>query len=148
MLWDVNWGAVDILIIDMPPGTGDAQLGLAQDIKPKGAVIISTPQDLALADARKGVAMFGKVDIEILGLIENMSVFICDNCGEPHHIFGHGGAQAEAKALGIPFLGQAPLSMAIRESGDSGVPIALGEGEEAQMFADIARQLWDRLSQA
>jgi ATP-binding protein involved in chromosome partitioning len=147
MLWDVNWRALDILIIDMPPGTGDAQLGLAQDIKPHGAVIVSTPQDLALADARKGAAMFGKVDIEILGLIENMSLFICNSCGEHHHIFGHGGAQAEAKRLGIPFLGQAPLSLAIRESGDAGVPIALGEGEEAKIFANMARQLWDGLPQ-
>ena len=139
MLWDVNWGQLDYLIIDMPPGTGDAQLGLAQDIKPKGAIIISTPQDLALADARKGVKMFEKVDIPILGLIENMSVFICPDCDSAHHIFGEGGAKAEAKTLGVPYLGGAPLDISIRESGDTGVPIALGDGKVAEIFANIAR---------
>ena len=141
MLWDVDWGALDVLIIDMPPGTGDAQLGLAQDIKPHSAIIVSTPQDLALADARKGVAMFQKVDIPIAGVIENMSVFTCGDCGTAHHIFGHGGARDEAKKLGVPFLGQAPLTIAIRESSDAGVPIAAGEGAEAQMFAKIAEQV-------
>ena len=138
MLWDVDWGALDVLIIDMPPGTGDAQLGLAQDIKPHSAIIVSTPQDLALADARKGVAMFGKVDIPIAGVIENMSVFTCSECGAAHHIFGHGGAKLEAEKLGVPFLGQAPLTMAIRQSGDAGIPIAIGEGPEADMFKEIA----------
>lgn len=141
MLWDVDWGALDVLIIDMPPGTGDAQLGLAQDIKPHSAIIVSTPQDLALADARKGVAMFEKVDIPIAGVIENMSVFTCGECGTAHHIFGHGGAKVEAEKLGVPFLGEAPLTMAIRESGDAGVPIAAGEGVEAEMFARIAAQV-------
>lgn len=141
MLWDVDWGALDVLIIDMPPGTGDAQLGLAQDIKPHSAIIVSTPQDLALADARKGVAMFEKVGIPIAGLIENMSVFTCGECGTAHHIFGHGGAKLEAEKLGVPFLGEAPLTMAIRQSGDAGVPIAAGEGVEAQMFAGIAAQV-------
>ena len=106
MLWDVNWGKLDYLIIDMPPGTGDAQLGLAQDIKPKGAIIVSTPQDLALADARKGVLMFEKVDIPIMGLVENMAVFICPDCGNAHHIFGKDGAKAEAKTMGVPYLGR------------------------------------------
>lgn len=138
MLWDVDWGALDVLIIDMPPGTGDAQLGLAQDIKPHSAIIVSTPQDLALADARKGVAMFEKVDIPIAGVIENMSVFTCTGCGTAHHIFGHGGARAEAEKLGVPFLGAAPLTMDIRRSGDAGVPIAAGEGPEAKLFKDIA----------
>ena len=141
MLWDVDWGALDVLIIDMPPGTGDAQLGLAQDIKPHSAIIVSTPQDLALADARKGVLMFEKVDIPIAGVIENMSVFTCGECGTAHHIFGHGGAKIEAENLGVPFLGEAPLTMAIRKSGDSGVPIAAGEGVEADMFARIAAQV-------
>ena len=141
MLWDVDWGALDVLIIDMPPGTGDAQLGLAQDIKPHSAIIVSTPQDLALADARKGVAMFGKVNIPIAGVIENMSVFTCSECGTAHHIFGRGGAKEEAEKLGVPFLGAAPLTMAIRESGDAGVPIAAGEGPEAQMFKGIAEQV-------
>lgn len=141
MLWDVDWGVLDILIIDMPPGTGDAQLGLAQDIKPHSAIIVSTPQDLALADARKGVQMFEKVDIPIAGVIENMSVFTCGECGTAHHIFGHGGAKLEAEKLGVPFLGEAPLTMAIRESGDAGVPIAVGEGVEAQMFAGIAEMV-------
>lgn len=145
MLWDVNWGALDYLIIDMPPGTGDAQLGLAQDIKPKAAIIISTPQDLALADARKGVAMFQKVDIPIAGIVENMSLFICPDCGSAHEIFGTGGARAEAKALGVPFLGAAPLHMAIRQSGDQGVPIAASQSDQAQIFADIAVAILDAL---
>ncbi len=138
MLWDVSWGPLDYLIIDMPPGTGDAQLGLAQDIKPKAAVIVSTPQDLALADARKGVAMFEKVDIPIAGIIENMSVFICPDCGSAHHIFGSGGARDEAAKLGVPFLGEAPLHMAVRESGDAGVPIAAGDSPQAAAFEAIA----------
>jgi len=141
MLWDVNWGKLDYLIIDMPPGTGDAQLGLAQDIKPKGAIIVSTPQDLALADARKGVQMFQKVDIPIMGLIENMAVFICPDCGNAHHIFGKDGAKLEAEKMGVPYLGAAPLDMAIRESGDAGVPAAAGNDKVAEIFADMARQL-------
>lgn len=139
MLWDVNWGALDYLIIDMPPGTGDAQLGLAQDIKPKAAIIVSTPQDLALADARKGVAMFQKVDIPIAGIVENMSVFVCPDCGSRHHIFGAGGAKDEAETLGVPFLGEAPLHMAVRESGDAGVPIAFGDSAQAKAFDIIAQ---------
>ena len=138
MLWDVNWGELDYLIIDMPPGTGDAQLGLAQDIKPKAAIIVSTPQDLALADARKGVAMFQKVDIPIAGIVENMSVFICPDCGSSHHIFGSGGARDEAAKLGVPFLGEAPLHMAVRQSGDDGIPIATGNTPQAQAFDAIA----------
>lgn len=141
MLWDVNWGALDYLIIDMPPGTGDAQLGLAQDIKPKAAVIVSTPQDLALADARKGVAMFGKVDIPIAGVVENMSVFICPDCGGAHNIFGAGGAEREAEKLGVPFLGRAPLHMDVRKSGDDGAPIAAQDGPVSTVFMDIARKI-------
>jgi len=141
MLWDVNWGKLDYLIIDMPPGTGDAQLGLAQDIKPKGAIIVSTPQDLALMDARKGVKMFEKVDIPIAGLIENMAVFICPDCGNAHHIFGKDGAKKEAKTMGVAYLGAAPLDISIRESGDAGLPVAASDGKVAEVFADMARQL-------
>lgn len=141
MLWDVNWGKLDYLIIDMPPGTGDAQLGLAQDIKPKGAIIVSTPQDLALADARKGVRMFEKVDIPIVGIVENMSVYICPDCGSGHHIFGQDGAKIEAEKLGVAFLGGAPLNITIRESGDNGVPAASGDGAVADIFAQMAKAL-------
>lgn len=139
MLWDVDWGKLDYLFIDMPPGTGDPQLGLAQDIKPRGAVIISTPQDLALADARKGVQMFAKVDIPVMGIVENMSVFVCPDCGSSHDVFGTGGAKAEAEKMDVPFLGAAPLHMSIRASGDAGEPIAMQSGKEADIFADIAR---------
>ncbi len=145
MLWDVDWGVLDILLIDMPPGTGDPQLGLAQDIKPRGAVIVSTPQDLALSDARKGIDMFRKVNIPILGIVENMSLFICPDCGGAHHIFGTNGAKAEAEARGVPFLGSAPLHMAIRQSGDSGQPIAASDQAPAAHFMDIARHLADSL---
>ena len=145
MLWDVDWGELDLLLIDMPPGTGDAQLGLAQDIKPSGAIIISTPQDLALLDARKGVAMFRKVDIPVLGLIENMAVFTCPDCGGKHHIFGHGGAQRDAQALEIEYIGAAPLHMSIRESGDNGVPVALATAEMADVFAGLAKSVASRI---
>jgi len=138
MLWDVDWGELDYLFIDMPPGTGDAQLGLAQDIKPAGAIIISTPQDLALADARKGVQMFEKVSIKVLGLVENMGVFTCHNCGHDHHIFGQDGARKEAENMGVAFLGSTPLDIALRESSDEGVPIAAGEGPITTIFQDIA----------
>ena len=141
MLWDVNWGKLDYLIIDMPPGTGDAQLGLAQDIKPKGAIIVSTPQDLALADARKGVKMFEKVNIPIVGLVENMAVFICPDCGNAHHIFGKDGAKQEAENMSVPYLGAAPLDMAIRESGDAGVPAAAGDDKLAAIFTALANSL-------
>jgi len=141
MLWDVDWGELDTLIIDMPPGTGDAQLGLAQDIKPAGAVIVSTPQDLALLDARKGVAMFRKVDIPVLGLIENMAVFTCPDCGSAHHIFGTGGAQRDAKAQDIPYLGAAPLNMEIRMSSDAGTPIASGDNPMAEIFAQLGAKI-------
>lgn len=142
MLWDVDWGALDVLIIDMPPGTGDAQLGLAQDIKPGGAIIVSTPQDLALQDARKGVAMFEKVDIPVLGLIENMAVFTCPDCGSSHHIFGKGGALRDAENLNIDYLGAAPLAMSIRESGDTGTPIASSKTDVSSVFADLAKAVW------
>ncbi len=145
MLWDVDWGKLDILIIDMPPGTGDPQLGLAQDIKPKGAIIVSTPQDLALADARKGVMMFEKVSIPVLGLIENMSVFICPDCGSHHNIFGTDGAKAEAARMSVPLLGAVPLHLKIRESGDAGKPVAGQSGPEAEAFAKMAKALLELL---
>ncbi|NNE58602.1 MAG: Mrp/NBP35 family ATP-binding protein [Hellea sp.] len=145
MLWDVDWGELDMLIIDMPPGTGDPQLGLAQDIKPRGALIVSTPQDLALLDALKGVAMFGKVDIPVLGLIENMSVFICPDCGGSHDIFGSGGVKDEASKLGVPLLGQAPLHMEIRKRSDAGKPIAIDDTAEANFFTTIAQNLMQLL---
>ncbi len=144
MLWDVDWGELDVLIIDMPPGTGDAQLGLAQDIKPGGAIIVSTPQDLALLDARKGVAMFEKVDIPVLGLIENMAVFTCPDCGSSHHIFGTGGAKRDAEKLDIAYLGAAPLEMSIRQSGDEGVPISVTNTAMSIVFSDLAKHVWQK----
>lgn len=135
---DVQWAEereeLDVLIVDMPPGTGDAQLTLAQKVPVDGAVIVSTPQDLALLDARKGVEMFQKVDVPILGLIENMSTHICSNCGHEEHIFGHGGAKAEAEKLGVPFLGEIPLSMAIRLQADAGEPFDLDDEIIEKLF--------------
>lgn len=122
MLRDVKWGALDVLVIDMPPGTGDAQLTLAQKAKLSGAVIVSTPQDIALIDARRGVEMFKKVNVPVLGVIENMSTHVCTNCGHEEHIFGHGGAKAEAEKLGVAFLGEIPLSLDLRIASDEGKP--------------------------
>jgi ATP-binding protein involved in chromosome partitioning len=140
MLRDIAWGPLDILIVDMPPGTGDAQLTLAQQAPLAGAVIVSTPQDLSLIDARRGVEMFRAVNVPILGLIENMSYFLCDQCGKRHHIFAHGGARTEAGRLAVPFLGEIPLDPAIRERSDSGMPIVVTEpdGPQAQAFMAIA----------
>jgi len=123
MLREVEWGTLDVLVVDMPPGTGDAQLTMAQQVPLKGAVIVSTPQDLALIDARRGIAMFKRVNVPVLGIVENMSTFICPKCGTRSDIFGHGGARREAERLGVPFLGEVPLEMAIRETSDSGLPI-------------------------
>jgi ATP-binding protein involved in chromosome partitioning len=123
LLRDVDWAPLDFLIVDMPPGTGDAQLTLAQTVPLSGAVIVSTPQDLALIDAARGVSMFKKVEVPVLGVVENMSTFICPNCQHETPIFGHGGARAEATRLGVPFLGEIPLDMAIRETSDAGRPI-------------------------
>lgn len=132
MLRDVEWGTeqepLDVLVVDMPPGTGDAQLTLAQKVPASGAVIVSTPQDIALIDARKAVAMFGKVNVPILGIIENMSTHVCSNCGHEEHIFGHGGARLEAERLGVPFLGEIPLRADIREKSDAGRPFGLDKG--------------------
>ena len=123
MLREVEWGTLDVMVVDMPPGTGDAQLTMAQQVPLKGAVIVSTPQDLALIDARRGIAMFKRVNVPVLGIVENMSTFICPNCGTRHDIFGHGGARHEAERLGVPFLGEVPLEMSIRETSDAGLPI-------------------------
>ena len=123
MLRDVAWGTLDILVVDMPPGTGDAQLTLAQNVPLKGAVIISTPQDLSLIDARRGLAMFKKVNVPVLGIVENMSYFQCPQCGTRSDIFGHGGARHEAERLGVPFLGEIPLHMSIRTTSDAGTPV-------------------------
>ena len=143
MLKDVAWDNLDVLIIDMPPGTGDAQLTLSQRAELAGAVIVSTPQDLALIDARKGLNMFLKVNVPVLGLIENMSHFICPSCGERSDIFGHGGAKKEAETLGMPFLGEVPLQMAIRATSDEGTPIVASqpESEQAQRYGEIADKL-------
>ncbi len=147
MLREVNWGALDVLVVDMPPGTGDAQLTMAQNVPLAGAVIVSTPQDLALIDARRGVAMFRKVEVPILGVIENMSSFVCPSCGTRHDLFGHGGAQAEAMRIGAPFLGEIPLAMAIRARSDAGLPVVVSEpqGPHAAAYRAIAQTLWASL---
>ena len=147
MLREVEWGALDVIVIDMPPGTGDAQLTLAQKVPLAGAVIVSTPQDLALIDARKGLNMFKKVDVPLLGVIENMSYFLCPSCGERSDIFGHGGAREEAERLGVPFLGAVPLHMDIRETSDAGTPIVVSqpEGVHAQIFKDMASKVRDQI---
>jgi ATP-binding protein involved in chromosome partitioning len=147
MLRDVNWGALDVMIVDMPPGTGDAQLTMAQQVPLAGAIIVSTPQDLALLDARKGIAMFRKVEVPILGIVENMSYFLCPHCGERTDIFAHGGAKAEASRLGVPFLGEVPLDIAIRETSDGGKPIvaAAPDSENALIFRRMAAEIADAL---
>jgi ATP-binding protein involved in chromosome partitioning len=147
MLRDVEWGALDILVVDMPPGTGDAQLTMAQATPLAGAVIVSTPQDLALIDARRGVAMFKDVQVPILGIIENMSYFICDGCGKRHDIFAHGGARAEAAKLGVPFLGEIALDTAIRASSDAGLPVVVSDpgSAHAGAYRTIARQIAEML---
>ena len=149
MLEDVMWGDLDILIVDMPPGTGDAQLTLAQAVPLSGSVIVSTPQDIALIDARKGISMFEKVNVPILGIIENMSTFICPNCSHESHIFNHGGAKAEAEKLSVPFLGEIPLDIDIRSTSDEGLPIVATKPEHPQSIAymDIALQIANTLSE-
>lgn len=147
MLRDVAWGALDALVVDMPPGTGDAQLTLAQNVPLKGAVIVSTPQDLSLIDARRGLAMFKKVNVPVLGIVENMSYFQCPHCGTKSDIFGHGGARHEADKLGVPFLGEIPLHMAIRATSDAGNPVVDSEpdGPHAAIYRAIAGQVRDQL---
>jgi ATP-binding protein involved in chromosome partitioning len=148
MLRDVAWGELDILIVDMPPGTGDAQLSMSQQVPLSGAVIVSTPQDIALLDARKGLNMFRKVDVPVLGIVENMSMFICPNCGHESHIFSHGGAEREAERLGVEFLGGIPLDIEIRETSDSGRPIVVSnpDSAHAQAYVRIAQRVWDKVS--
>lgn len=143
MMNDVAWAPLDVLVIDMPPGTGDAQLTIAQRVPLKGAVIVSTPQDIALIDARKGIAMFNKTQVPVLGVIENMSTFVCENCGHETHIFGHGGAKAVAEKLGVPFLGEIPLMPIVRETSDAGTPIVdyNPTSAEARAFMAVAEQV-------
>jgi ATP-binding protein involved in chromosome partitioning len=147
MLKDVAWGELDVLVVDMPPGTGDAQLTMAQQVPLAGAVIVSTPQDLALIDARKGLNMFTKVNVPVLGIVENMSTFICPHCGERSDIFGHGGAKAEAERLGVPFLGEVPLTLAVRATSDEGKPVVATDpdSDAAKAFRGIAGRAWAEL---
>jgi len=145
MMREVEWGSLDVMVVDMPPGTGDAQLTMAQQVPLAGAVIVSTPQDLALIDARKGLAMFQRVDVPVLGIVENMSYFLCPHCGERTDIFAHGGARHEAERLGVPFLGEVPLDLQIRLTSDSGEPIVVAapNSELAAIYRDIAARVWE-----
>ncbi len=150
MLREVAWGELDVIVIDMPPGTGDVQLTMAQQVPLSGAVIVSTPQDLALIDARKGLAMFQRVDVPVLGIIENMSTFVCPHCGERSDIFGHGGAAAEADKLGVPFLGGVPLHMDVRATSDRGQPIVVSDPESlhAKIYSEVAGKVWSEVQAA
>jgi ATP-binding protein involved in chromosome partitioning len=147
MLRDVDWGQLDVMVVDMPPGTGDAQLSMSQQVPLAGAVIVSTPQDIALLDARKGLNMFRKVDVPVLGIIENMSLFVCPNCGHEAHIFSHGGARAEAERLGVDFLGEVPLDMEIRETSDGGTPVVVSnpDSPHAKVYQGMAAQVWEKI---
>lgn len=149
LLRDVDWGELDLLVVDMPPGTGDAQLTMAQSVTLSGAVIVSTPQDIALLDARKGIMMFQKVGVPILGVLENMSYFLCPHCGERSDVFSHGGAKQEAEKFGVPYLGGVPLNISIRETSDAGTPIttAQPESEFAQIYKKTAYMIWNSLAQ-
>jgi ATP-binding protein involved in chromosome partitioning len=148
MMGQVAWGELDILVVDMPPGTGDAQLTMAQRVSLSGAVIVSTPQDIALIDARRGVRMFEKTMVPVLGLVENMSVFCCPNCGHATPLFGHGGARREAEALGVPFLGEVPLLLDIRTTADAGTPITASDPDSvaAEAYRAIAGRVWQSLA--
>jgi ATP-binding protein involved in chromosome partitioning len=147
MMKDVDWGDLDILVVDMPPGTGDTQLTMTQKVPLSGAVIVSTPQDIALLDARKGLNMFRKVEVPVIGIVENMSYYICPKCGDEAHIFGHGGARLEAIKLGTDFLGEVPLDIEIRETSDAGTPIVHSrpESPHAKIYRAIADKVWDKL---
>jgi ATP-binding protein involved in chromosome partitioning len=147
MLREVAWGDLDVLVVDMPPGTGDAQLTMAQQVPLAGAVIVSTPQDLALIDARKGIAMFRKVEVPLLGIVENMSYFLAPDTGARYDIFGHGGARDEAARIGVPFLGEVPLTIDIRERSDAGVPVVASDPQSAiaGIYRDMAAKLWSEL---
>jgi ATP-binding protein involved in chromosome partitioning len=148
MMGQVEWGNLDVLVVDMPPGTGDAQLTMAQRVALTGAVIVSTPQDIALIDARRGVRMFEKTRVPVLGIVENMSYFNCPNCGHTSHVFGHGGARQEAKRLGADFLGEIPLLLDIRTASDAGTPIAAAapDSDAARAFDALARRVWDKVA--
>jgi ATP-binding protein involved in chromosome partitioning len=148
MLREVDWGELDIMVVDMPPGTGDAQLTMAQQVPLKGAVIVSTPQDLALIDARRGISMFNRVNVPVLGIVENMSYFLCPECGTRSDIFGHGGARREAQRLGVPFLGEVPLHMDIREKSDAGLPVVatMPDGPHARIYRDIAARVREQMA--
>ena len=150
MMGQVSWGALDILVVDMPPGTGDAQLTMAQRVSLTGAVIVSTPQDIALIDARRGVKMFEKTRVPVLGLVENMSFFCCPNCGHTTNIFGHGGARAEAERIGTEFLGEIPLLLDIRIASDAGTPIAASApgSDAAKAYAALAKRVWEKVGGA
>jgi len=141
MLGQVAWGELDVLIVDLPPGTGDVQLTLCQRTHLTGAIVVSTPQDVALLDARRAIDMFGKLKTPVLGLVENMSTYVCPNCGHEAHLFGHGGVAAEAARIGVPFLGEIPLSLDIRLAGDAGTPIAAGDDPVAEAYARLAQRL-------
>ena len=141
MLGQVQWGDLDVLLIDLPPGTGDVQLTLCQKTQVTGAIVVSTPQDVALLDARKAIDMFGNLQTPVLGLIENMSTYVCPNCGHEEHLFGHGGVKAEADRLGVPFLGEIPLSLDVRIAGDSGEPVVLKGGPVADAYTNLAKRL-------
>jgi ATP-binding protein involved in chromosome partitioning len=141
LITQVEWGRLDVLIVDLPPGTGDIQLTLCQRTQLTGAIVVSTPQDVALMDARKALDMFRKLGTPVLGLIENMSTYVCPNCGHEAHLFGHGGVAAEAAALGLPFLGELPLDLATRVGGDAGVPVAAGAGAQAEAYGRLAARL-------
>jgi ATP-binding protein involved in chromosome partitioning len=150
MLREVEWGTLDVMVVDMPPGTGDAQLTMAQQVPLRGAVIVSTPQDLALIDARRGIAMFKRVNVPVLGIVENMSTFICPKCGTRSDIFGHGGARREAERLGVPFLGEVPLEMSIRETSDAGLPVVATQPDSphAAAYRAIAANVREQLGAA
>jgi ATP-binding protein involved in chromosome partitioning len=150
MMRDVIWGDIDVMIVDLPPGTGDAQLTMAQRVPLAGAVIVSTPQDIALLDARKGLNMFRKVDVPVFGIVENMSYFVCPHCGERSDIFAHGGARREAERLGLDFLGEIPLDIAIRETSDGGHPIVVSDpgSAHAKAYRAIADKVWASLAGA
>jgi ATP-binding protein involved in chromosome partitioning len=150
MLREVEWGELDIMIADMPPGTGDAQLTMAQQVPLAGAVIVSTPQDIALLDARKGLNMFRKVDVPVLGIVENMSYFLCPHCGGRSEIFSHGGARQEAERLGTEFLGEVPLDLEIRQTSDGGTPITVADPDNphALVFRQMAARIWEKVAGA
>jgi ATP-binding protein involved in chromosome partitioning len=143
MLMDVQWGALDCLIVDLPPGTGDVSMSLTEKAKLDGAIIVSTPQDVALLDARRAIEMFNQLDVPVLGMIENMSAHVCSNCGQEEHIFGHGGVKTEAEGLGVPLLAEIPLHLDIRLASDRGAPIVVTKPDspQAQVFQQVARDL-------